>query len=207
MFVVAGRPDENDSSVRTHPWTVTDYEGGGRYVDFIEHPELIETSLEDFISHAQRPAIRRFYQLLRSINSPGGALETNDSALRAIHASLDTVIPCKLKLDGRVELLIRDHQHNTRVESFNWLVDTISLYLQAFRPDFHRAILKLDTPATEYIRLPELSRRGQRLRIVFNAYGDTADEAWDSLDTIFEGIGIASERISLAIKGSLTTIW
>ena len=57
--------DPVDEEPRTHPWNRTAYdEDAGAYVNFVEHPERIPTSLEDYVPHGDQAAAKTFYSML-----------------------------------------------------------------------------------------------------------------------------------------------
>jgi hypothetical protein len=118
---------------REHPWTVTTYapelqQHSGRYYDFRAHPELIETSLEDFVPYSNKSAIKRFYQFLHWINGAESRLETNDSAFQPPQQSDGDVFQFPLQCDGRVEIIHRNLTINTTPETFYLLVRSLCIF-------------------------------------------------------------------------------
>lgn len=192
------------TSPRAHPWGKTEYEdGGGRYHNFIEHPALIPEVLEDFKPHADRKAVQEFYDFLRWINGPTSNLETTDCALRAPHESPDLIFRKPLRVDGRVELLSREHLYNTRAysDSFRWVCRMLCIYLQLAEPGFYAGKVQLAIRPTYYSLLKDIERDerfGYRLSLGFCAYGHTEDEAFDNLFILFRGVWKACERLVAA---------
>jgi hypothetical protein len=55
---------------RPHPWQASMYDRSAKFVDFLKRPDLIRSSLEDFLPYAAQPAIDRFFQLVEWMNGP-----------------------------------------------------------------------------------------------------------------------------------------
>ena len=205
MLIVPDTSSEG-SGPRTHPWSRTEYtNGGGAYYDFALQPDLIPSVLEDFRSHSHYPAVQRFYEFLRWVNtSPESSLETNDCALRAPHEHGDSIFDFRLKVDGRLHIFYRNYADNVRSDCFHWLERMFCLYLQVYRPDFHHALISIGAWDTDYVRLVGQKCRGKLLSLTFNAYGDSEEDAFNSLLVVFDGFWEASKRISKAMKLQIT---
>ncbi len=78
------REGVHDLGVRTQPWTGSNHLSPGRYYNFRENPELIHTSLEDFLPFSDYAGVDKFYSLLEWLNGPESSFETNDSRLDPI---------------------------------------------------------------------------------------------------------------------------
>ena len=97
----------------------------GRYVDFREHPELIESTLEDFRPFERHNATRRFYAMLKWINGSTFELETNDCLLRSPQGNASLMeIPIRHQIQGRVTVLFRDYRLNTSEPMISWFTDS-----------------------------------------------------------------------------------
>lgn len=191
-------PEIPEPGCRTHPWSSTDYtNGGGAYYDFTRQPELIPLVLEDFVPYAHQKAVQRFYEFLRWVSiSPESMFETNDCALRAPHEHSDLLFQARFKVEGRLHIFFRDHADNVRSDCFLWLQRMFCLYLQVYRPDFHRAVIGFALWDTDYGRLVNQESRGKLLNLSFYAYGDSEADAFDSLLIVFDGFWEAAKRIS-----------
>jgi len=192
---------ENEPA-RSHPWGKTAYdERSGQYSNFVTNPELITTMLEDFKPHDDRPSIHTFYSFLRWINGPDSKLETNDCALReGVIKNPDAIFKFSHKIDGRVEILLREHKVNCHAPIVTWLFRMLSLYLQVERPDFFDALIDLKNAPTDYVLLSGNENSGQRIRITFNAYGNSEAEVWSCLDIVFQSVWKATERLNSALS-------
>ena len=128
--------------------------------------------LEDFNPHEDKQAVQTFYDFLRWINGPDSQLETNDCALReGVIKNPDALFKFSHKIDGRVEILLRQHEVNCLAQAVTWLFRMLSLYLQVERPDFFDALIDRRVP-TDFVLLPADENSGHRIRITFNAYGN-----------------------------------
>ncbi len=193
-------PEKSDSYVRTHPWTITDYEGRqGFYTNFIEHPEQIPQVLEDFKPHDHQPGVKCFYGFLQWINGAESFLETNDCALsESVVLNPDRLIKRTHKIEGRVELFIREHALNANNAAVTWLFRMLSFYLQIQRPNFYDGFVTLQLAPTSFVELADQSD-GHRIRLTFNAYGDGEDDTWAALSIVFSNIWEATKRLNQAM--------
>lgn len=200
-MLIAQELQEDRGQLRTQPWSQTSYSnGGGAYYSLTDQPELIHQVLEDFVPHANREAVQVFYRFLAWINGDDSLLETTDCAMRPPHEHQDTIFRAALKIDGRLEVVYREDILNVALESSEWLEQTLSLYLQIYRPDFHRALIRVSSHPTDYVRLVGQPCRGKRLRLTFNAYGDSEAETFESLVVVFNGMWEAAKRTSHAMQ-------
>jgi len=112
--------------VRTHPYDGAEYDGRVKHYDFVNHPELIRTSLEDFKPWEKYEAIEWFYQLLEWLNGPTSVFETSDCRLEAPQANQNPKVPCDLVLRGRLMVFFRDITLNYAdiVSDTNYLVNS-----------------------------------------------------------------------------------
>jgi hypothetical protein len=166
-------------------------EYSGKYYDFRSHPELIENSLEDFLPHGHRPAIRRFYEFLRWINGDNSNLETDDSAFRPPHASDTDIFNFPLQCDGRVEIIHRDLDLNTDPTMFYQMVRSLAVFLQLERPTFSAGFFELTHSKTVFTAQPSERQMGARIGLRFIALGNSSDHAFANLlvivDAVWEG--------------------
>jgi|ERR1043165_3846355 hypothetical protein len=194
---------------RSHPWRDSGFEGGGSYHDFKTHPELIREVLEDFKPHEHQNAVQTFYSFLEYLNGLDSVLESNDCALRAPHHHQDLAFNkagLTLKIDGRLECLYREDQHNLSFESYAWLIRRYFYELCFLETDFREGFIEVGMRPTYFPRLealPHHERFGERVYFQFRAYGRDDAQAWANLDLIFRALHKASESVHDAIRAEL----
>lgn len=199
----------DETAVRPQPWTETTYsksleQFSGRYYDFRTTPELIETVLEDFVAYGDRPAIRRFYQLLRWINTAHeSALETTDCAFRGPHPVDDEALfGFQMQCDGRVEFFHRDMEVNTEPATFYQWVSSFCVFLQLENRKFSAGLFEVSHAMTQFTALPIEQQKGARICVRFIAYGNTEAQAFGNLKTLFECLAAAVVQLSDARPAS-----
>jgi hypothetical protein len=195
----------DSSSIRLQPWTETTYskelrQFSGRYYDFRVEPGLIESVLEDFSPHAGRPAIRRFYEILRWVNSAAeSTVESSDCAFRSPHLAEDnSLFRFRLQCDGRLEFFHRDLEINTEPATFYQFVASFCVLLQMQNRSFSGGIVEVSHAMTEFTRLPAGRQRGGRICARFVAYGNTEAESFANLKTVFECLAGGLVQLSSA---------
>jgi hypothetical protein len=72
---------EGIGETRPHPWQRSLHDPNAKFADFLKRPDLVRTSLEDFVPYAAQPAIDRFFQLVEWMNGPDTLWETTESYL------------------------------------------------------------------------------------------------------------------------------
>jgi hypothetical protein len=191
--------------IRQQPWTKTTYskeleQFAGQYYDFRAKPELIETALEDFAPYADRPAIQRFYRLLRWINTdPDSSLETTDCAFQAPRPTEEgSLFDFRLQCDGRLEFFHRNFEVNTSPETFYRLVCSFCVFLQLENQNFSAGIVEVSHATTHFINAPPEMQRGARVCARFISYGNTDAQAFGNLKSVFENLAGAFLRLSKA---------
>ena len=189
------------ADAREHPWTVTTYsqelkEYSGRYYDLRSQPELIETSLEDFLPHDHRPAIRRFYEFLHWINGDSSNLETDDSAFPPPRASETDIFNFPFQCDGRVEIIHRDLDLNTDPSMFYQMVRSLAVFLQLQRPTFSAGFFEFTHSKTVFTAQPRERQMGARLGLRFIALGNSSDQAFANLLAVVDAIWAGCRELS-----------
>ncbi|MBG6247022.1 MAG: hypothetical protein EKD82_02130 [Candidatus Symbiopectobacterium sp. PLON1] len=189
-----------ESGKRTQPCGQTEGHEyrAGRYYNFRENPELIETQLEDFSPYSDRPAIKLFYSFLKWINGNDSALESTDCLLSGEPTESPSayLFHCSHKNHGRVEFFVRNIETNADKKLIIWIYDKLSLYLQIERPDFRKGSLRITPLITDYIRAGRNELTGYRFCIHFYAYGNGVEDTWVSLNAIFDNIMKATKRLN-----------
>ncbi|AXC66210.1 hypothetical protein DOE63_11970 [Salmonella enterica subsp. diarizonae serovar 59:z10:-] len=193
---------------RKQPWdkTTTYQYHEGQYYNFREQPELIETSLEDFIEYSDKPAVQTFYSLLKWLNGDLSALESTDCMFSGSPHPNDAAIVfhCTHLSSGRLEFFIRNLEYNKEERAIGWVLCKLSLYLQIERPDFRKGTFSIVPLVTEYLSAGGDEISGYRICVYFEAYGNGIDDTWLSLNIMFNGIMEALKRMNAEMFSSKT---
>ncbi|EOD4086086.1 hypothetical protein ACUH7A_004031 [Yersinia enterocolitica] len=199
LMLVISSFEVTESGRRTQPWGKTEgheYKEG-KYYNFRENQELIETSLEDFNPFSSEKAVQTFYSMLRWINSDSSVLESTDCLLAGAPAQdyMAEMFRCTHLSKGRFEFFIRNVELNTDKETFIWVFDRLSLYLQVERPEFRKGTFRISPLITDYLTGGD-KITGHRFCLDFNACGNGVEDTWVSLNIMFEGLMKTLERLN-----------
>jgi hypothetical protein len=197
------RPVTDPSQIRRHRWSVSTANPDHRYHDFRQHPELIRTVLEDFLTWSNLPAVQVFYKMIEWLNRPFSEFETNDCGLRPIKQNTDRQFAFPLTITGRLMFFYRNLARNCSEVSVNWLGTTLLQALGSIDPTFsqgaigiHRMPIAFDgDPESEFLRT------GIELQMSFWAYGNSDEEVWKQLERVFENGFEALRQTSAALPG------
>ena len=188
---------------RMHPWTTALGNESEQYYNFIENPELIESSLEDFIPFAHYRAIPAFYDLLRWLNGSDSIFESNDCALlREIKGSTDDNTPKIAKqthrINGRLIFFFRDHILNGDKKAFSWLWNDLPKEFDKVAPKFDLGILGYSIAPTAYQSLPApLSGISYpSICLTFFAWGTDDESTMENLRKLFVNTHVALKNLS-----------
>lgn len=212
-------PNRVHSEARLHPYTAADATQSG-FVDFTQHPELIETVLEDFRPHAHTTAVKAFYDFLRWINGPTSHLATCDCVLRSPITHQDSNSHYGLSAHGRLFILFRHLEFNSSLQNSDWLCGMMMAELRNVDDGFpatHGVVGFTKQPALQTAisngiwhgeRRFEPGEKdpgfGYHLMLSFWGYGDTEEEAFKNLERVFRNIWTAAERISASMGQSMS---
>jgi hypothetical protein len=208
--------DQNltQKEVRLFPYTAANASQSG-YVDFHLHPDLIETSLEDFRPIAATAFAQSFFGFLRWINGSSSALLTCDCGVRPPGPHNDSNSRRLLSTHGRVFVLYRDLRVNCSSEHADWLCGRTMQELRMIDPDF-----SANEGVVAFTQQPVLHTEisngvwhgaasfeagendpgfGKHLMLSYWAYGDTPQAAFDSAHRITQNIWSAFRIVSDAI--------
>ena len=207
---------EGFKKARVHPFTST-RPGEAGFVDFKQHPERIADALEDFVALRHEPAIQTFYCFLTWLNGPDSLLESCDCALRGPEQHNFKYSQHTLCVHGRLMLMHRDLSANCD-DRFNFLYNTLGRTLSKLDPELTQSkgtVGLAGSPAIYKSLIPErrskggkvLSRpgdtgRGYQVMMVFKAFGDDADQAFQQLDRMFKNIETACRQTSEALQAT-----
>jgi hypothetical protein len=181
---------------RSHPWTTATSDSAYRYYDFKAHPELIPTVLEDFRPWDGSPAVREFYRLIATLNAPGSPVETNDCAFNAPGANADSSFGKSLQASGRLMILFRELELNTRRDRMQWLEQFLLESLAELDDRFPWTAVATALTPTRYLELPEGRQSGHQLAIHFFAWGDSDQETIEHFGRIVSCLTTALGRVT-----------
>jgi hypothetical protein len=181
---------------RSHPWSGSASDPASRYVDFRSRPDLIEESLEDFRAFSGRPAIRKFYNLVRLLNGPKSTLETNDTGFRGPYPNPTPQVSRRLETRGRLTIFYRDLSLNTSPQMVQTLCNSLVEKISIAEP-------KLQLGCVAYNRWPHrftalsvqsLPTDGDVVVLTFWAWGNDDDETFVNLDRVIQVLKNALAR-------------
>lgn len=186
--------------LRAHPWTVSESDPACRYVNFVEHPELIESTLEDFHDQQDTAHAKSFYSLIRTMNAKDGQLETNDCGFHAPHAHGDSNSDKALVATARLCVLFRENAYSIVEGACMWLRGSYLSLLQKVDPEYaaNDAVVGLTLQRTAFISLPGESNvyAGNLLMLSFWCYGDSDAEAFSNFERTSRNVEYVSKVIS-----------
>lgn len=186
------------TAARSHPWTSAVSNAAFRYYDLLASPELIRTSLEDFVPWAHYPAVERFYALLEWLHGTGSLLESNDCELSAPHPNTNPQIRATLACSGRVMLLFRDLPRNVASDDLAALTYAFHCALAPVDPDFERGIVGTTLVPVRYVSLPftKKAQQGRQLMLSFWAWGDSEPDVMENLDRLMTHLAQALRAVA-----------
>jgi hypothetical protein len=194
-------PVTNLAQIRAHRWSTSIANPNHRYYDFRQHPELIRTSLEDFLVWSDLPAIKVFYQMLEWLNGSNSHFETNDCGLRPISQNTDHQFPFGLRITARLMFFYRDYVLNRSQEKVAWLSSNLIFAAQRIDPEFLQGVIGLHHMPTAFD--DDLDSESVRIGIVqqmsFWGYGNSNEEVWVNLERVFKNAFEALKQTSAAL--------
>lgn len=187
------------SEPRSHPWSGSATDASARYYDFTASPELIRTSLEDFLPFRHYPAVEDFYALLERVNHPKSPLESSDCAFNPPAPNETRLVKAELECSGRLMLLYRDLTLNTRRDRVSWLKTAFHQQLGHVDPKFRLGMIGTTLIPVRYLTRPESEQAGEQLLLGFWAYGETLDATMQNLARLFRNLTQALRGVSARI--------
>ena len=176
---------------RTHPWTSSLYDPTARFTDFRKHPELVETSLEDFIPYARFPGTQKFYELIRLLNRSESIWETTEAKFwpPSIHTN-GFFSKYGLICSGRFVFFCRDYrwQCNHAEQFFPVLLQN----LQRLEPTAPNACVGVFLMPTIFAAISEEDAPPFCQAFGVRCYGFGNGE-----DEVFRGFGIGVDSVRL----------
>jgi hypothetical protein len=184
--------------LRSHPWQGSTTDPRAHYSDFRASPELIRSSLEDFVPWARYGAIETFYTLLERLNHSRSAFETSDCEFTGPRQNDDADIRKAFGCSGRLMLFFRALEQNTVEASMAALTYTLHEKLANIDEAFLWGMVGTTLVPTRYLALPERDRQqlGHQLMISFWAWGDTEADTMLNSGRLFTNVSRALRRVS-----------
>ena len=191
---------------RSHPWSQSAYDPSHRYYDFKLHPELVRTSLEDFLPLSKWSAIERFYELVEWLNGPDSVLESNDCGTHGSKPNRSRNFAKPLECDARLMILFRDLPYNLYRENVEWLERATQRHLSSIDQTFEWGVVGTTVVPANYVTIPvpEEQQAGFQLVLTFWAWGDSDDEVMENLGRVFVNVRSALSGVCDEIKEFIT---
>jgi hypothetical protein len=169
-----------------------------RYHDLTAAPELIRTSLEDFLPFGRHPAIEAFYALLTWLNQPESLLESNDCAFTGPEPNENSAFEKSLECSGRVMVLFRRLELNTVPGQLHALAAGLHRELAGLAPELAWGVVGTTLVPVRYLALSAGGRGqlGEQLMISFWAWGNTEAETLCHLAQVFDSLSRALRALS-----------
>jgi len=190
---------ESAALARSHPWSTSTSDEALRYLDFKASPELIRSTLEDFIPFARYPAIERFYGLIEWLNGASSKVESNDCALSAPEVEREASRMRRVSCSGRLMLLFRDLPRNVSAHDWPTFTERLHLTLEALDRPFELGMIGTTLIPVHYRSLfaQGTEAEGLQLMISFWAWGGTEQVCMTNLARLFTNLSQALRVISV----------
>ena len=199
-FEYAGTPF---TELRSHPWIDTVDNPECRYYDFTLHPELIRTSLEDFLPWSNYEAIDNFYKMLEDLNNSKSFLESNDCAFTGPEPNQNPQFQKSLECSGRVMILFSDLIKNTMDDNIERLAYELHCHLSTHDAEFQLGVIGTTITPVRYLALGESDEQqmGTKLMISFWVWGDGEDEIMENLNRLIINLSDALHHVCDLMTG------
>jgi hypothetical protein len=186
------------SEPRSHPWQGSTTDPRAHYLDFRTSPELIRSSLEDFVPWARYGAIETFYAMIERLNHGQSAFETSDCEFTGPRHNDDANIRKAFGCSGRLMLFFRALEQNTVEASMAALTYTLHTKLATIDDAFVWGLVGTTLVPTRYLALPEGNRQqlGHQLMISFWAWGDSEADTMLNSGRLFTNLTRALRQVS-----------
>ena len=183
---------------RAYPWVDSEADSNYRSYDFLQHPELIRSSLEDFQAWRAYASTETFFQMIEWLNGPDGGLLSNDCAFSGPAQNEGPHSDRRLEASGRVMVLFRDLVLNTSMACIEGLRQHVAQALSQADPHFVDGIIGASNVDVDFMTLPNPPRVGKQLLLSFWAWGDDEAETMDHLDRTLKNLFGALKKASTA---------
>ncbi len=175
---------------RSHPWTNAVASSESRYYDLKAEPQLIRTSLEDFVPWSHYGAVIRIYELLEQLNGTASVFESNDCAFTPPGESEAPPLG-DVQCSGRLMILYRDLSLNRSRRRIEELKHALHVRLAGIDPDLEPGMIGTTLVPIRLLALPVTSQLGVQLMISFWAWGSSEADAMDNLDRVLRNLSQA----------------
>ena len=197
--------EEGIGEPRPHPWQGSAYDPNARFVDFLRYPELIRTSLEDFLPYSDRPAIERFFQLLEWMQSPSTIWETTESKFWPVSTQSNrSFAQYRLICSGRLVFFCRDYLWQCK--NSHWAFTQLLKRLKDYAPVAANACVGVFTVPTLFVSLSEdggvTAPECKALGIRCYGFGNSEDEAFDGFGAGVDAVRSCIENMAEMIIAS-----
>ena len=204
--------NQNDNSeLRSHPWTSMQSDQSSIYMDFKKTPKLIRNSLEDLLPLKKWEFVETFYSLIEWVNSPVSLLESNDCTFNAAEENSDGQYPYAKKCSARLMILFRDIPENCQQRSIDWLIQNILHSVTSTKLGFRAGAICLSQNATCYLALgdqPDTGGIGQQVVLTFFAYGKNERRCYESMQQVLSHAHSCLKKVNKKIQnGELDDIY
>jgi hypothetical protein len=184
---------EGVGEARTHPWQGSIHDPGAKFVDFLKQPELVRSSLEDFLPYAAQPAIDRFFGLVEWMNGPDAPWETTECYLWPAASSHGNRLFAQYPIICSARLVFFNRNHQWQCRHGDFAFENLLARLQHREPVHPNACVGVFTVPTLFLSLsddggktaPECKALGVRCY----GFGITENAAFDAL-----GLGVDAVR-------------
>lgn len=203
--------ENNNSSLRSHPWTDMQDDKSSVYMDFKKNPQLIRNSLEDLLPFKKHAFVETFYSLIEWINSPKSVFESNDCTFNAAEENDDAQYSYAKKCSARLMILFRDIPENCQQRSVDWLIESILNSVAGGKVSFRAGAIALSQNPTCYLALgdtPDTGGMGQQVVINFFAYGKNERRCYENMQQVIEHAHSCLSKVNKKIQnGELDDIY
>ncbi|MGI8481626.1 MAG: hypothetical protein ACR2MF_06130 [Chthoniobacterales bacterium] len=190
--------EEGIGEPRPHPWAVSAHDPNAKFVDFLKCPDLVRTSLEDFIPYAHRPAVERFFQMVEWMRGPKTIWETTESCFwppSSPHTN-NFFSQYPIICSGRLVFFSRHHLWQCRHSE--WAFNNLVAKLGKQQPTPPNACIGVFMFPISFRSLStnggQTARECKALGVRCYGFGINEDEA-------FSGFGLGVDAVQEAAKG------
>lgn len=189
---------EGVGEARPHPWQGSLHDPRAKFTDFLAHPELVRSSLEDFIPYAAQPAIDRFFSLVEWMSGPDAPWETTESYLWPPAAPHSNRFFAQYKIICSARLVFFNRDHHWQCRHGDWAFQNLLARLQHREPVHPNSCVGVFTMPTLFVSLsddggktaPECKALGVRCY----GFGNSENEA-------FDGVGLGVDAVREVTQG------
>ena len=215
----------HQESIREHPWTDSALNPDWKYYDFNKNPELIRTSLEDFVPWEKFAAVEEFYKFLEWMHGDESKIESNDCRLSFDKNKQKEKWNKEYVFHGGIFLLFKNLEFNLSEDSGNffnghnnldfitesftpnkylaWFEGCCNQYIRGAYPGFSLGCLTFVLFPSKFNNASPIEEDTLGYQPCFRywAWGDDENEAMENLHKVFEVLAGCVKAISAEIPG------